>query len=47
MVLVVALLYFLVPIAWVVIASTKSNADLASSFGFWFADMNLADNWTS
>ncbi|MDO5677797.1 MAG: carbohydrate ABC transporter permease [Propionibacteriaceae bacterium] len=45
-ILVVALLYFLVPIAWLIIASTKNNADLASSFGFWFADMNLADNWT-
>lgn len=46
-ILVVACIYFLAPVAWVVIASTKSNADLASSFGFWFADMNLAANYES
>lgn len=46
-VLVVACLYFLVPVYWLVIASTKNNADLASSFGFWFADMNVSANYTS
>lgn len=47
LVLGLALLYFLLPVLWVVIASTKSNADLASSFGFWFAEMNLATNYES
>lgn len=46
-VLVIALVYFLVPVVWVVIASTKNNSDLASSFGFWFADMNLDTNYAS
>lgn len=44
-ILIFAFLYFIVPIFWLVIASTKSNADLASSFGFWFAENNLATNW--
>lgn len=45
-VLVAALLYFLLPIVWVVIASTKSNPDLVTSPGFWFADVQLAENYT-
>lgn len=44
LILVVACLYFLTPVFWLIIASTKSNADLASTFGFWFADFNLAQN---
>jgi multiple sugar transport system permease protein len=37
--------YFLLPLVWVVVASTKSNADLFSSFGLWFADdFNLLQN---
>ncbi|QHT56721.1 carbohydrate ABC transporter permease [Cellulomonas sp. H30R-01] len=32
-----ALVYFLLPLFWLVVASTKSNADLFSSFGLWFA----------
>ena len=47
-VLTVALLacaaYFLLPLAWLVIASTKSNADLFSTFGLWFADIDIAKN---
>ncbi|BDZ41798.1 ABC transporter permease [Paraoerskovia sediminicola] len=35
-----ALAYFLLPLYWVAIASTKSNADLFSTFGLWFADSN-------
>lgn len=46
-VLIFAALYFLMPVAWLVIASTKDNGDLASSFGFWFADNNLATNYES
>ncbi|RMB57506.1 carbohydrate ABC transporter permease [Tessaracoccus antarcticus] len=41
------LLYFLLPIVWLVIASSKNNTDLVSSFGFWFADNNWAFNWNS
>ncbi len=37
-------LYFLLPIYWLLIASTKSNADLFSSFGLWFADFSLLAN---
>src|SRR5699024_9873250 len=33
----VGIIYFLAPVFWLVIASTKSNADLNNSFGFWFA----------
>jgi multiple sugar transport system permease protein len=36
--------YFLLPLYWLVVASTKSNADLFSSFGLWFAELNLIEN---
>jgi multiple sugar transport system permease protein len=36
--------YFLFPLYWLVVASTKSNADLFSSFGLWFANFNLFEN---
>ena len=36
--------YFLLPLYWLVVASTKSNADLFSSFGLWFANFNLFEN---
>jgi len=37
--------YFLLPLLWLFIASTKTNAGLFSSFGFWFAkDFNLFHN---
>ncbi|MEV4736449.1 MULTISPECIES: carbohydrate ABC transporter permease [unclassified Microbacterium] len=45
--LVVATLYFLVPVYWLVVASTKDNTDLASTFGFWFAEPNLVANYDS
>ena len=35
--LVVIALYFLVPVYWVVVASTKTSKDLFSTNGFWFA----------
>jgi multiple sugar transport system permease protein len=38
------LVYFLMPLLWLFIASTKSLDDLFSSFGLWFADFNLSDN---
>lgn len=39
--------YFLAPVVWLVIASTKTNADLATTFGFWFAEMNVDRNYAS
>jgi multiple sugar transport system permease protein len=37
--------YFLLPLVWLSIASTKTNAGLFNSFGFWFAkDFGLAQN---
>lgn len=36
-VMLAVLLYFLLPLFWLVVASTKSNADLFSTFGLWFA----------
>ena len=45
--LVVATLYFLVSVFWLVVASTKNNTDLTSTFGFWFAEPNLAANYDS
>lgn len=39
--------YFLLPLVWLVISSTKTNAGLFNSFGFWFAkDFGLAQNLT-
>lgn len=45
------LLYSLVPLAWLVINSTKSQDDLLSSFGLWFGDdfslfSNITDTLT-
>lgn len=37
-------LYFLVPVYWLVVASTKSTGDLFSTPGFWFAELNLWEN---
>lgn len=37
-------LYFLVPVYWLIVASTKSTGDLFSTPGFLFADINLWDN---
>lgn len=43
-VMVVVAVYFLVPVVWLVIASTKSTGDLFSTPGFAFADWHLWDN---
>nr|WP_206314424.1 carbohydrate ABC transporter permease [Streptomyces coryli] len=43
-VLTVAALYFLLPVYWLVIAATKSNASLYSSFGLWFDAPQLLHN---
>ncbi len=39
------LAYFLLPLVWLVLASTKTNAGLFTSFGFWFdTKFNLLQN---
>ena len=39
------LLYFLVPLYWLIVASTKTNADLFGTFGLWFGDdLNVVQN---
>jgi hypothetical protein len=38
-------IYFLMPVIWMIIASTKTNAQLATTFGFWFSGNSLAANW--
>ncbi|KUJ37318.1 sugar ABC transporter permease [Streptomyces albus subsp. albus] len=42
--LAVAAVYFLVPVYWLVVSSTKSSGDLFGTFGFWFADPHPIDN---
>lgn len=37
-------LYFLVPVLWLLIASTKTTSDLFSTPGFWFADFHFFEN---
>lgn len=45
-VLTLVLIYFLFPIFWAIIGSTKTNADLRGTNGLWFADHNaLAENY--
>lgn len=37
--------YFLIPLYWLIVSSTKTNASLFSTFGFWFAkDINFVQN---
>ena len=44
-IMIFGLLYFLTPLLWLVIASTKTNGGLFNSFGFWFAQpFNLMQN---
>lgn len=43
--LVIAVVYFLSPLIWLVISATKSTPDLFSTFGLWFApNFNLFTN---
>jgi len=43
--LTLCLVYFLMPLIWLVISSTKTNAGLFSTFGFWFSkDFNFFKN---
>jgi multiple sugar transport system permease protein len=44
-VMIAGLIYFVVPLVWLLLASTKSNSGLFSSFGFWFdRDFFLVEN---
>ncbi|MGP3983593.1 carbohydrate ABC transporter permease [Streptomyces sp. KR80] len=43
-VLVAAAGYFLLPVYWLLVASTKSTGDLFGSFGLWFSRPQLLDN---
>jgi multiple sugar transport system permease protein len=42
--LVVAAVYFLLPVYWLVVAATKSTGDLFGSFGLWFSHPRLLSN---
>ena len=46
-ILLLVLVYFLFPVYWVIVASTKTNAQLSSTNGFWFDDINLVANYHS
>lgn len=47
-VLIAITIYFLLPIVWMIIAATKTDAQLATTFGFWFGDsLHLGENWTA
>lgn len=43
-VMLLCLVYFLLPIFWLVVSSSKSNADLFTSFGLWFSHFSLFQN---
>jgi multiple sugar transport system permease protein len=38
------LVYFLMPLWWLLVSSTKSIEDLFGTFGLWFSHFNLSDN---
>ena len=38
------LIYFLMPLWWLLVSSTKSIEDLFGTFGLWFSHFNLSDN---
>jgi len=40
----VCTIYFVLPVYWVLVSSTKSTADLFGSFGLWFAHFRLGAN---
>src|SRR4051812_48293715 len=39
-----ALVYFVAPLVWLVIASSKTDGDLFTTFGGWFAEFHLHTN---
>lgn len=42
--LVLFLIYSLAPVFYLIVSATKSNNDLFTSFGFWFADFAVVEN---
>jgi multiple sugar transport system permease protein len=43
--MIVMLIYFFLPLFWLVVSATKTNSQLFSSFGLWFANsFNIVDN---
>ena len=44
LVLLVFLVYFMLPLAWLIVASTKSDSQLFSTFGLWFGHFDLFEN---
>ena len=44
--LTITMVYFILPIIWVMFSATKSNADLVSTNGFWFGHFELGENYT-
>ena len=38
------IIYFLMPLWWLFVSSTKSIEDLFNSFGLWFSNFNFSDN---
>ncbi|MDO5721860.1 MAG: carbohydrate ABC transporter permease [Actinomycetaceae bacterium] len=44
-ILLLVLVYFLFPVYWVVVASTKTNSQLSSTNGFWFDTINWSANY--
>lgn len=45
-VLAILLVYSLGPIYWVIVSATKTNQDIVSTSGLWFAGNNIAENYT-
>lgn len=43
-ILIVLAAYFIVPVYWLIVASTKSQGDLSTTSGFWFSTFHLFDN---
>lgn len=41
LILVIAALYFVLPVYWLIISSTKNIPDLFGTFGFWIAERNF------
>jgi multiple sugar transport system permease protein len=40
------LVYFILPLFWIIVSATKTNADLFSTFGLWFApNVNVLNNF--
>jgi multiple sugar transport system permease protein len=44
--LLLVLVYFILPLFWIIVSATKTNSDLFSTFGLWFApNVNILNNF--